>query len=67
VVDSAKSAELSTEFPDFGYSVEGTQKERQKKKPSAKMAAQAIAKTVYKYVVELPEEERKKEIAAFAL
>jgi hypothetical protein len=28
------------------------------------MAAQAIAKTVYKYFVELPEEEREKDIAA---
>ena len=29
------------------------------------MAAQAIAKTVYKYFVELPEEERERDIAAF--
>ena len=43
----------------LGYSVEGTQKERQKK-PSLKTAAQAIAKTVYKYFVELPEEERER-------
>jgi hypothetical protein len=36
-----------------------------KKKPSRKTAAQAIAKTVYKYFVELPEEERERDIAAF--
>ena len=36
-----------------------------KKKSSLKMAAQAIAKTVYKYFVELPEEERERDIAAF--
>ena len=29
------------------------------------MAAQAIAKTVYKYFVELPEKERERDIAAF--
>jgi hypothetical protein len=36
-----------------------------KKNPSLKTTAQAIAKTVYKYFVELPEEERVRDIAAF--
>ncbi len=38
---------------------------KKKKKPTLKMAAQAIAKTVYKYFVELPEEERERDISAF--
>jgi hypothetical protein len=34
------------------------------KKPSLKKAAQAIAKTIYKYFVDLPEKERERDIAA---
>jgi hypothetical protein len=37
---------------------------KRKKKPSLKRAAQAIAKTIYRYFVELPEEERDRDIAA---
>jgi len=49
----------------LGIALKARKRNGKKKKPSLKMAAQAIAKTVYKYVVELPEEERKREIAAF--
>jgi len=41
--------------------VKGTGK---RKKPSLKKAAQAIAKTIYKYFVDLPEKERERDIAA---
>jgi len=40
-------------------------KKGRKWKPSLKKAAQAIAKTVYKHLVKLPEEERERDIAMF--
>jgi len=40
-------------------------KGRKKKKLSLKRAAQLLAKTIYKHLVKLPEEERERDIAAF--
>ena len=39
-------------------------KKREAKKPSLKRAAQKLAKTIWKHLVELPEEERERDIAA---
>jgi hypothetical protein len=44
--------------------VKPRKKRRNKKKPTLKRAAKSLAKILYKYLIDLPEKEREKGIAA---
>jgi hypothetical protein len=51
-------------YPIGGLAMKARKKGSKRTKPSLKRAAQAIAKTIYKYLVKLPEEERERDIGA---